>query len=168
MAAQTARGYAWREPDTAALERAEAMARFPLGRPAANLERIREGLYAAMWQDVGILRDAHGLERARVRLEELRSELATAGVAGGDLRYNLTWHDWINLSNLVTVSMAIRAAAEARRDSCGAHFREDHPTGGDVARSAYSRVKLAYNGFEVSWQPVRFTRVRPGESLIAA
>ena len=49
------------------------------------------------------------------------------GVAGTDLRYNLTWHDWMNLESLITVSRAIRAAAHARTDSRGAHFREDFP-----------------------------------------
>jgi fumarate reductase flavoprotein subunit len=121
-----------------------------------------------MWNDVGILRDAAGLERARGRLAGLRGELDATGVAGGDLRYNLTWHDWLNLSSLVDVSAAICTAALAREDSRGAHFREDFPRTGDLERSAYSRVALNGGRLEVAWEPVRFTRVRPGETLLAA
>jgi fumarate reductase flavoprotein subunit len=117
---------------------------------------------------VGILRDAAGLTRARGRLGELRSELDATGIAGSDLRYNLTWHDWLNLSNLLTVSSAILAAALAREDSRGAHFREDFPATSDLARSAYSRVTLRGGRFEMDWRPVEFTRVRPGASLVAA
>jgi succinate dehydrogenase flavoprotein subunit len=168
MAAWTQAEGAWREPAAGALEAAEAAARYPLGRPARDLEPIREGLYSVMWDDVGILRDAAGLARAASGLAHLRSELDATGIAGADLRYNLTWHDWLNLGNLLTVSGAIRVAAEARAESRGAHFREDHPGTGDLATSAYSCVTLEDGRFQVGWKPVRFTRVRPGESLIAA
>jgi len=129
-----------------------------------------------MWDDVGILRNAEGLARARARLREMRSALAATGIGATDLRYNLTWHDWLNLDSLIAVSGAILAAADARRESRGAHFREDYPATGDLARSAFSRVRRvgsstaisAEDRFEVAWQPVAFTRVRPGQSLIAA
>ena len=66
------------------------------------------------------------------------------------------------------MSRAICEAADARTDSRGAHFREDFPGTGDLATSAFSRVRLAGGEFDLSWQPVRFTRVQPGRSLIAA
>ena len=120
-----------------------------------------------MWDDVGILRDAAGLARARSRLAELGEELRGIGISGSDLRYNLTWHDWLNLESLIFVSRAICAAAEARTDSRGAHFREDHPETGALETSAFSRVRFS-GDFEVTWKPVEFTRVRPGQSLLAA
>jgi len=168
MAAWTAREGEWREPEAGALDEAEARARFPLGRKPGGIEPVREALYDVMWNDVGILRDAAGLARARTRLAELRSELDRTGVEGSDRRYNLTWHDWLNLSSLLTVSAAILAAAAAREDSRGAHFREDFPQTGDLARSAYSRVTLEEGELRVGWKPVEFTRVRPGQSLVAA
>jgi fumarate reductase flavoprotein subunit len=170
MAAWTSAAKPWREPSAAAIEEAEARCRVPLARPAGDIEAVREALYQVMWDDVGILRDAAGLARARRRLCELRSQLAATGVSGADLRYNLTWHDWLNLDSLITVSEAICAAASAREESRGAHFREDFPATGELARSAYSRVRLSSGegDFEVSFEPVQFTRVRPGESLVAA
>ncbi|HET7547461.1 MAG TPA: FAD-binding protein [Usitatibacter sp.] len=168
MAAWTAREGEWREPEAGALDAAEALARLPLGRRAGNVEPVREALYDVMWKDVGILRDAAGLARASTRLAELRGELDAIGVDATDLRYNLTWHDWLNLSSLLTVSAAICAAASAREDSRGAHFREDFPQAGELAHSAFSRVTLEAGEPRVSWRPVAFTRVRPGESLVAA
>ena len=159
----------FRDPARGALEDAEARARFPLGRPDGDLDALRESLYAVMWDDVGILRDARGLARAAERLAQLDAELRTVGVASRDLRYNLTWQDWLNLESLIAVSRAICAAAQARTDSRGAHFREDHPETGDLAASAYSQVRLGSGAdLEVSFRPVAFTRVRPGQSLLAA
>jgi fumarate reductase flavoprotein subunit len=169
MAAWTLRDSKWREPAPGLLEDAEARARIPLGKPAGGLEAIREALHEVMWNDVGILRDAAGLARAQVKLDELREALHATGIAGNDLRYNLTWHDWLNLDNLLMVSGAIRAAAAARAESRGAHFREDHPHTGELASSAFSRVTFSRaGGCTVAWKPVDFTRVRPGQSLIAA
>jgi fumarate reductase flavoprotein subunit len=175
MAQWTRRAGALREPDPRAVEAAQARAEFAIGKPLGGIEAIREELYEVMWDDVGILRNAEGLARARGRLAALRAALAATGVGASSLRYNLTWHDWLNLDSLITVSGAILAAAEARRESCGAHFREDFPASGDAARSAFSRVRAAGpheiaspERFDVSWQPVAFTRVRPGETLIAA
>jgi fumarate reductase flavoprotein subunit len=165
MAQYVTNDLAWRDADPRALEAALERARFPLGQPAGDLEAIRDALHECMWEDVGILRDAQGLQRAGATLQALEDRLRATGIAGGDLRYNLTWHDWINLESLITVSKAIRAAAEARTDSRGAHFRADHPEAGPLEASAFSRVR---EGHPVEFVPVRFTRVRPGESLLAA
>jgi succinate dehydrogenase flavoprotein subunit len=167
MAAWTTQHGERREPAGPALEEAEARARFPLAKPPGDIESVREALYQVMWDDVGILRDARGLERARGGLRELRERLRSIGVAGQDLRYNLTWHDWLNLDSLLTVSAAICAAAQARNESRGAHFREDFPQTGDLAKSEFSRVRLGED-YEVSWKPVEFTRVRPGQSLLTS
>ena len=68
-------------------------------------------------------------------------ELSQTGVADDDRAYNLTWHDWINLKSLIAVSRVIAAAALAREDSRGAHFREDFPDTGDLPRSTYTVVR---------------------------
>jgi fumarate reductase flavoprotein subunit len=168
MAAWTRAEGEWRDPDPAALESACARALAPIGRAAGGIEPLREELYRVMWNDVGILRDAAGLTRAEARLGELRDELGRIGIAGKDLRYNLTWHDWLNLESLITVSRAICSAARARAESRGAHFREDFPQTDERSAPSYSRVRLEADRFEVGFEPVRFTRVRPGETLIAA
>ena len=168
MAKYVAAGAALREADEAAIAAAIADAVAPFGRKPADLEAIREKLFETMWNDVGIVRDAAGLARAETALDELDQTLEAAGVADGDRAFNLTWADWLNLKNLVAVSKTIRAAAAARDDSRGAHFRADHPDAGDFATSRYTLVALVDGRAHVTSEPVAFTRVRPGQTLLEA
>src|SRR5690606_19334265 len=92
--------------------------------------------------------------------------LDESGVADRELAFNLTWHDWLNLKNLLLVSKAIRAAAEAREDSRGAHFRSDHPHTGELETSRFTCVRLLDGAFDIGTRPVEFTRVKPGETLL--
>ena len=150
------------EPDEQAIDAAVAGARAPLGKREGDLNAIREKLYDVMWDDVGIVRNATSLLRAHGELDALEAQLDETGVAGSDLAFNLTWHDWLNLKSLVAVSRAIDAAAIARCDSRGAHFRSDFPASGPLEQSAYTSIR---NGV-VSMKPVAFTRVLPGETLL--
>jgi len=101
-------------------------------------------------------------------LAHLAAALDRTGVDGSDPRFNLTWHDWLNLKSLVLVSRAIAEAAAARENSCGAHFREDHPDRGPPEQSAYTRLSLGEGRLRVTTAPVSFTRVRPGGTLLTA
>jgi fumarate reductase flavoprotein subunit len=156
----------WHAPDLQTIQAAIERCRSPLGKPAEDLPAIRETLYEVMWNEAGILRSAASLRRACSTLEELSQRLSRSGVPGGDLAYNLTWHDWLNLESLLTVSQAIVAAALARENSRGAHYREDFPDVGDLSTSYYTCVNLQEGALRISTRPVEFTRVRPGESLL--
>src|ERR1700736_180336 len=155
------------DADQAALDAAQARAMGPLGRRGGDLTAIRRSLYDVMWNDVGILRTPDGLARGRDALDKLAAEIAQAGTVDAESRYNLTWMDRLNLENLILVSRAICAAALARSDSRGAHFREDHPQPGELATSRYTIARLRGDEIAMDSAPVEFTRVRPGESLLA-
>ncbi|MBB5470813.1 fumarate reductase flavoprotein subunit [Paraburkholderia sp. CI2] len=152
--------------DASRIERAIERCTRPLGLPAGDLESIRDDLYELMWRDVGILRDEQGLLRARSALIDIGERLDRTGVDGRDLRFNLSWHDWMNLHNLTLVSRAITESALLRENSRGAHFREDFPDAGDLDTSEYVCLRLQQNAFETSRRRVQFTRVKPGQSLL--
>ena len=155
-----------RAPDESAIQDSIARHEQPFFNSPGDLEEIRTGLFDCMWEDVGVLRDASGLRRAQRRLGELDSRLSQIGVADGDRAFNLTWHDWINLKSLIAVSQAIAQAALAREDSRGAHFREDFPQTDELASSRYIVIRQGPDGLLLAREPVRFTRVAPGETIL--
>jgi fumarate reductase flavoprotein subunit len=155
-----------RAPDEAAIARSIAEHEAPFRQAPGNLEAIREALFECMWLDVGILRTAEGLQRAQRSLAELDAELSRTGIPDGDRAYNLSWHDWMNLRSLISVSQVIAAAALMREDSRGAHFREDFPQAGDLETSSFTVARMHANGLELGREPVRFERVRPGNTIL--
>ncbi len=166
MGTRTRPGSALPDPDKGAIDAAVARVFAPFSRRPAHLPEMRERLYSIMWDDVGILRSAESLARGAAALEALARDIAGCGVADESRRYNLTWMDRLNLENLTLVSRAICAAADFRRDSRGAHFREDFPQVADLATSAFTRARLSDDVLDVETAPVAFTRVQPGQSLL--
>ena len=123
-----------------------------------------------MWREVGVLRSEPGLRRGLAKLGALRAALLETGVADANPAFNLSWHDWLNLRNLIEVSEVITRAALDRENSRGAHFREDFPHSGTLNPShftvARARTGQPEHPVEVTQQPVAFTIVKPGESLV--
>ena len=74
-------------------------------------------LQKTMWLEAGLLRSADGLTRAQSHLLELARTQPQ-----GETRRE------VEARNLLTVAQTIVAAAFARNESRGAHFRTDHPT----------------------------------------
>ena len=154
-------------PDQDALLRSIAEHEAPFNHRKTGIERVRDSLHATMWDKVGILRNQADLEIAQQTLRALASELMTIGLAEPNRAYNLTWHDWLNLRNLIEVSRVITTAALAREDSRGAHYREDFPETRNLEQSAFTTVRAREHTLELSWTPVSFSRVKPGETILS-
>jgi succinate dehydrogenase flavoprotein subunit len=155
-----------RDPDPAAIDAALVRCEPKVAKSHGSLEPLRERLSGLMWDKVGIIRDAAGLQSALVELSEIEAELSQTGIADANRAFNLTWHDWLNLKSLVATSQVIAQAALAREDSRGAHFREDFPQAGVLESSAYTSARLEGDRLAIVMRPVAFTRVRPGQSLL--
>jgi len=171
MAADLATGSAPRDADEDVLAAEIDRALYPFSKPVGDCHAIRARLMDAMWEDVGILRTGDGLERGLGRVEALETELLetglpSAGLQHGARAFDLTWHEWLNLRSLTEVSRAIATAARWREDSRGAHFREDFPETGPLETSEFSVVRATGGELRIAGQPVDFSIVRPGRSLI--
>src|SRR5205807_7098273 len=93
-----------------------------LGLDSRAVLGARASIRARMWQDVGILRDGVGLERARGTLARW-----AAAPPGDDLEARET-------VNLALVGWAMAEAASRRQESRGAHHRLDFPTPREARR----------------------------------
>jgi succinate dehydrogenase / fumarate reductase flavoprotein subunit len=80
-----------------------------------------------MMQDlVGIVRNESEMRRALEGLQGLWERSRRVPV-DGNREYNPGWHTALDLPNLLTASEAVTRSALERKESRGAHFREDFP-----------------------------------------
>jgi len=112
------------------VEEAARRALLPFERPAgddgAGPYRIQHDLQEMMQELVGIVRREEEMARALEELSKLRARASRVRV-DGNRAYNPGWHTALDLGALLTVSEAVARSALERRESRGAHFRDDLP-----------------------------------------
>ena len=91
-----------------------ARALLPFSLPAGKIHPLRERLQDVMWDDVGVMRDASGINRGLAAVRDLKSELLATGLPDADRTFNLTWHDWLSTRSLIEISETIAQAALSR------------------------------------------------------
>jgi len=96
-----------------------------------NPFQVQADLQEMMQNLAGIVRKEEELLRALEELGKIRERADRVRVTG-NREYNTGWHTALDLHNLITVSEAVIRAAVERKESRGAHFREDYPFKDDV------------------------------------
>jgi succinate dehydrogenase / fumarate reductase, flavoprotein subunit len=99
----------------------------PFGREGAdNPYAVQHALQGMMQDLVGIVRQESEMLQALESIKQLAAQAERVGV-GGHREYNSGWHTALDLHNLLTVSEIVTRAAIERKESRGAHFRDDFP-----------------------------------------
>jgi succinate dehydrogenase / fumarate reductase, flavoprotein subunit len=130
-AGQYAAHYAKENPQGAInadeIAQAEKRALAPFDRNGAEGPYSIQTHLQEMMQDlVGIVRQEKEMLQALERIQQLKERAERVGVSG-NREYNPGWHTAIDLHNLLTVSEMVTRAALERKESRGAHFRDDYP-----------------------------------------
>src|SRR5712691_10984983 len=98
----------------------------PTARDDINTAAMIAQLQATMADDVGPFRTEAKLTRALATIAEMTAALGERPAGGGGA-FDLRRMEWFDLRNMLTVAHTVAAAALARRESRGAHQREDFP-----------------------------------------
>jgi L-aspartate oxidase len=100
---------------------------------SADAAQAVDDLRAVMYANVGLIRNARGLQEALARIAELEPIGEIERARGDD-----------ELRNLLIVGRLITEAALARRESRGSHYRSDYPATDEAfAKRSFTKLHVA-------------------------
>jgi succinate dehydrogenase / fumarate reductase, flavoprotein subunit len=109
------------------VDAAARLALEPFEREGSDAEgpyQVQFDLQDMMQAQVGIVRSQAEIQKALDAFGQLHERAGRVGVQG-NREYNAGWHTALDLRNLLMVAEAVAKSAILRKESRGAHFRED-------------------------------------------
>ncbi len=126
-----------------------------------SVPRIREQLADVMMDNVGVYRDEPLLMAARTKVAELRSRYTKVSVTDKGKVFNTDLLEARELGYLLDCAETTVASALARKESRGAHAREDYPDRDDVQFLTHTLATRADGGPRLTYKPVTITKFEP-------
>jgi len=93
----------------------------------ARIAKVRRALQETMDRDAAVFRTDESLTQAAQTITELRHQYRAVGVEDRSMAYNTELMEAVELGYLIDIAQVMVAAAKARQESRGGHFREDYP-----------------------------------------
>lgn len=149
------------EPEAKARSRFDALLR------SSNGERpgeVREALQKLMEVKVSVFRTEQLLTEAQEDLKALRERYQRVSLDDKGLVFNTDLMEALELGNMIDYSEVIVSGALGRKESRGAHYREDYASRDDTNFLKHTLVTKEADGtLRTHWKPVSITKHEPVE-----
>jgi len=133
-----------------------------LGSPAGEkIDEIRRRMQSLMMDYGSVFRNGEGLKKGIEGIRSLKERYKGIEVRNKGKRFNFELTEAIELGHQLDLAEVILLSAFHRRESRGAHFREDFPQRADRYYLKHTLVFQTPKGPEVRYKPVKITRFQP-------
>jgi len=133
----------------------EAIEALQSSKGTESVAGIRARLQEEMTLNASVFRTDESLRSVQTTIEELRERYRAVAVADRSARFNYELSEALELGYLLDVAQALVAAALARTESRGGHFRDDHPLRDDANWMRHSLAHRRPDGsVRLDYKPV--------------
>jgi succinate dehydrogenase / fumarate reductase flavoprotein subunit len=122
---------------------------------------IRRELREIMMDDIGVFRVEEQMKVALEKLHSLRERSQHISLDDKGKKFNTELLEALELGYLLDLAEVTAASAVARRESRGAHSREDYPKRDDDNWLKHTLAYRTEQGIELKYKPVSITRFQP-------
>jgi succinate dehydrogenase / fumarate reductase flavoprotein subunit len=123
--------------------------------------KIREEMKDVMMEKVGIYRKEQDMRKAVAELRQLKDRYREVRAQDSSKGYNTDLLEIFELQNLLDLSLLTAASAENRRESRGAHAREDYPERDDENWLKHTMAWLDKDEVRIDYRPADISKFEP-------
>ncbi len=126
-----------------------------------KIYEIREGMQTLMMEKGSVFRNEEGLKKGIKEIQALKESYKEIELKDKGRVFNYELMEAFELGHQLNLAEVILVSALHRRESRGAHYREDFPGRADRYFLKHTLVFKTIRGPEVRYKPVKITRFQP-------
>ena len=157
-------------PENAAQDVMDMLAKVRAANGKEKVAQLRKELQETMDKNAQVFRTEETLNEALAKIAELRARYENISIQDQGKRFNTDLLEAVELGFLLDLAEVTVVACRERRESRGAHLREDHPDRNDKKFMVHSMAYLQNKTdrktgtpIKIDWKPVVITNYQPME-----